>query len=118
MHTCLLHTNKMAINQQLIFCTFPDKSSAESIARLLINEKLAACVNIISGVTSIYAWEQKIETAEECLLLIKANKSNYQLIEEIIKKRHPYELPEIIAVSIEDGLPEYLHWIDSCHFLK
>ncbi len=100
---------------QIVLCTCPDKDTAETIARLLVNDKLAACVNILPGVTSVYRWHEQIESAQEHLLLIKANKSLYQTIEKTIKKHHPYELPEIIAVPVENGLPEYLHWIDSCH---
>jgi periplasmic divalent cation tolerance protein len=105
----------MSTCYQIILCTCPDKNTAENIARLLVKDKLAACVNILPGITSIYTWRKQIESAEEHLLLIKANKSIYQAIEAAIIKQHPYELPEIIAVPIENGLPEYLHWIDSCH---
>jgi periplasmic divalent cation tolerance protein len=105
----------MPIRHQIILCTCPDNATAEKIAHLLVTDKLAACVNILPGVTSIYRWHEQIETAQEHLLLIKANKTRYQAIEKTIKKYHPYELPEIIAVPIDNGLPEYLHWIDSCH---
>ena len=100
---------------QIILCTCPDKDTAEKIALLLITGKVAACVNILPGITSIYLWQQQIESAQEHLLLIKANKSCYQAIEKTISEHHPYELPEIIAVPIDNGLPEYLQWIDSCH---
>jgi len=105
----------MSTCYQIILCTCPDKNTAENIARLLVKDKLAACVNILPGITSVYTWREQIESAQEHLLLIKANKSIYQAIETAIIKQHPYELPEIIAVPIENGLPEYLHWIDSCH---
>ena len=105
----------MPICYQIIFCTCPDKATAEKIAHYLVEDKLAACVNILPSITSIYRWHEQIETAQEHLLLIKANKTSYQAIEKTIIKHHPYELPEIIAVPIENGLPEYLHWIDSCH---
>jgi len=103
---------------QIILCTCPDKETAEKIAHLLVNDKLAACVNILPGITSIYLWHEQIELTQEHLLLIKSNKGCYQAIEKTIKKHHPYELPEIIAVPIENGSPEYLHWIDSCHSYK
>lgn len=115
MHTCLLPINKMPNSYQLIQCTCPDKGTAESIAHLLLNDKLAAFVNILPGITSIYLGQQEIETAQENLLLIKAN---YQMIENTLKTHHSYELPEIVAVSIENGSSEYLHWIDSCHSYK
>ena len=104
----------MPNHYQIILCTCPNKDSAEKIAHSLINARLAACVNIISGVTSVYLWQETIESAQEHLLLIKACQSHYQKIEALIKEHHAYELPEIIAVSIENGLPEYLRWIDSC----
>ncbi len=106
----------MPTQYQITLCTCPDKDTAEKIAQLLVNDKLAACVNILPGITSVYRWHEQVESAQEHLLLIKANKSRYQAIETAIKKHHPYELPEIIAVPIKNGLPEYLHWIDSCHF--
>jgi len=99
----------------IIFCTCPDHSTAEKIARLLVEDKLVACVNIVPGIISIYAWEGKIESAQEHLLIIKAKSLNYQLIESAIQQHHPYQLPEIIAMPIERGLPEYLNWIESCH---
>ncbi|MDD1644043.1 MAG: divalent-cation tolerance protein CutA [Methylococcaceae bacterium] len=108
----------MPTRYQIILCTCPDKDTAEKIAHLLVNDKVAACVNILSGITSMYLWHEQIESAQEYLLLIKANKTCYPAIEKTIKKHHPYELPEIIAVPIENGLPEYLHWIDSCHSYK
>ena len=108
----------MPVHHQIILCTFPDKESAESIARLLVNDKIAACINILPDITSIYMWEEQIKSTQEYLLLIKANKSFYHRIETLLIEYHPYELPEIIAVSIENGLPEYLSWIDSCHSLK
>jgi periplasmic divalent cation tolerance protein len=100
---------------QIIFCTCPDKDTAEKIARLLIENNLAACVNIVPNISSIYRWQEQIECAEEHLLLIKARQDAYSLLESMIKTHHPYQLPEIIAVAIERGLPDYLNWIDSCH---
>ncbi len=111
-------TCNMPVNYQIIFCTCPDKNTAENIAKLLVTSNKAACVNILPGITSTYAWQGRIESAEEHLLLIKAHKDYYQAIETMVREHHPYELPEIIAVAIERGLPEYLHWIDSCHSLK
>ncbi len=108
----------MPANHLIIFCTCPDKDTAEKIARLLVASNKAACVNILPGITSIYTWQGQVESAEEHLLLIKAHKDHYQAIETTICDHHPYDLPEIIAVPIECGLPEYLHWIDSCLSLK
>ena len=108
----------MPANHQIIFCTCPDKDTAEKIARLLVATNKATCVNILPGITSIFSWKDQIESAQEHLLLIKAHKDRYQAIETTLRDHHPYELPEIIAVAIERGLPEYLNWIDSCHSLK
>ena len=105
----------MTTPYQIILCTYPDKDSAEQLAQLLVNEQLSACVDILPGIRSIYWWQGQATSAEEYLLLIKAHRDQYQLIENRRKAHHPFEVPEIIAVSIENGLPEYLHWINSCH---
>lgn len=98
----------------VILCTCPDAEIAESIARQLITERLAACVNILPGVRSVYAWQGVVETAQEHLLLIKSSQQHYPAIEAAIKGLHPYQLPEIIAMPIEQGSDDYLRWIDSC----
>lgn len=98
----------------LIYCTCPNLETAEAIAKHLVGENLAACVNILPGVDSVYQWQGQIETAREHLLLIKSPQSRYDAIEAAIKATHPYQLPEIIAVAIERGSAEYLKWIDSC----
>lgn len=107
----------MPADHHIIFCTCPDKNTAEKLARLLVESRNAACVNILPGITSVYAWKGQVESAQEHLLLIKAHQGRYPAIETMLREHHPYELPEIIAVPIERGLPEYLHWIDSCHSL-
>jgi periplasmic divalent cation tolerance protein len=98
----------------LILCTCPDAETADRIARLIIGEKLAACVNILPSVRSVYEWQGEVETAQEHLLLIKSPLERYAAIEAAINTAHPYQLPEIIAVAIECGSAEYLKWIDSC----
>lgn len=102
----------------LIYCTCPDREVATRIATHLIAEKLAACVNILPGVHSVYEWQGQTEMAEEHLLLIKSRKGHYAAIETAIKALHPYEIPEIIAVAVERGSEEYLKWIDSCLCIK
>ncbi|OAI00300.1 dihydroorotate dehydrogenase [Methylomonas methanica] len=99
---------------QLILCTCPDIEVADKLAGTLITQKLAACVNILPGVRSVYEWQGEIETAQEHLLLIKSHQDRYAAIEATLKSLHPYQLPEIIAVAIESGSLEYLKWIDSC----
>jgi periplasmic divalent cation tolerance protein len=96
---------------QLVLCTCPDKDSAQTIAEQLVDQSLAACVNILPGITSIYCWQGKRENAQELLLVIKTTKNVYDALEKAIIRLHPYELPEIIAVNIENGNAGYLNWI-------
>jgi periplasmic divalent cation tolerance protein len=81
----------------------------------LIEQKFAACVNILPLMTSVYMWKGQIETAQEHLLIIKAQANQYATIENWLKNKHPYDVPEIIALPIVQGLPDYLNWISSCH---
>ena len=104
----------MPSSYEIILCTCPDKDIAKKLAELLVGKNLAACVNILPGITSVYTWEDRIESEQEHLLLIKSTHGNYQAIETLLFKHHPYEIPEIIALPIERGLPEYLDWINSC----
>ena len=99
---------------QIIFCTCPNRETAEKIAQSLVESNLAACVNILPSITSVYRWQGSIEMEPELLLLIKTRADCYATVEERIKSLHPYELPEIIAVSLDRGLPDYLKWIDTC----
>lgn len=99
---------------QMIFCTCPDAATADHIAHALVTEKLAACVNVVPGIRSVYEWQGQIETAQEHLLVIKSHRDRFAAIESMLKNLHPYQLPEIIAVSIENGSVDYLKWIDSC----
>ena len=91
--------------------TCPDAETAERLARTLLDRKLAACINILPGVKSLYTWKGASESAEEFLLLIKTLSNAYQAVEQAILELHPYELPEIIAVPIAAGLPGYLAWV-------
>ncbi len=99
-------------NHLLIYCTCPDADCAQSIANHLVDKGLAACVNILPGVQSVYRWQGKRESAQEHLLAIKARHDAYGRLEQAIVDLHPYELPEIIAVPITHGLAGYLAWID------
>ena len=95
----------------LIITNMPDQDSAQRMANSLIENKAAACVNIMAPCTSVYRWQGKVEKANEIPLLIKTTRSAYPRVEELIREQHPYELPEIIAVSVEFGLPAYLQWV-------
>ena len=101
----------MVNETQIVLCTVPDEAAARQIATALVAERLAACVNIVPGVTSVYRWKDAIETAPELLLIIKTNRGVYSRLQDRIHALHPYELPEIIAVPVNRGLPEYLAWI-------
>lgn len=95
----------------LILTTCPDRTTGESIARLLVTEGSAACINLIDNIHSIYRWKDGIESEQETLLIIKTVKHRYREIEETIREMHPYEVPEIIALDIEQGEESYLQWI-------
>lgn len=84
------------------------------LATTLVEERLAACTNLIPALTSVYRWQDQVESSEEILLLIKTRKDCYARLEDRIKSLHPYELPEILSVPVENGLPDYLDWIDNC----
>ncbi|HHL45798.1 MAG TPA: divalent-cation tolerance protein CutA [Gammaproteobacteria bacterium] len=101
----------MEKHPQLIFCTCPDRDCAQNLANTIVEQRLAACVSILPGVHSIYHWQGKQESADEILLLIKTHSQVYPALERLIQQQHPYELPEIIAVPVENGLPAYLNWI-------
>lgn len=87
---------------------------ALDMADTLIREGLAACVNIQDAVTSIYMWEGELEHASESLILAKTSAERYPDLQEAIRERHPYELPEIIAAPIQTGLSDYLTWVEKC----
>lgn len=89
----------------------PDAASAQALARHVVAERLAGCVNILAPCRSVYRWQGKVEDAEEVPLLMKTRLDRYAALEAAICARHPYELPEIIAVPISHGLPDYLDWL-------
>jgi periplasmic divalent cation tolerance protein len=95
-----------------VLTNLPDSESAFNLARELIRLRLAACVNVLPPATSFYRWEGKEEQASEIPLLIKSTREHYVELEAAIRKMHPYSLPEIIAWPIEQGLAEYLRWVE------
>lgn len=95
----------------LVFSTFPEIETARRIAGQLVSENFAACANIIPAIESIYRWQGKIEDAKETLVLFKTTAARSAAFQEKLKSLHPYEVPEIICLSIVDGLPEYLRWV-------
>jgi periplasmic divalent cation tolerance protein len=97
----------------LVMCTCPTQSEASTIATALLEERLAACVNRIPGVESLYRWKGRVEHDDEVLLLIKTTASNFARLESTVRKLHPAELPEIIGIPITVGSEAYLNWIES-----
>jgi periplasmic divalent cation tolerance protein len=97
----------------LVVTNLPDRESAEKLAGLLIERRLAACVNILAPCSSVYRWKGEIQHDEEHPLLIKTVEDRYAELEASIRANHPYELPEIIAVPVIRGLPAYLQWVES-----
>jgi len=97
----------------LVVTNLPDRESAEKLAALLIERRLAACVNILAPCSSVYRWQGEIQHDEEHPLLIKTAQDRYAELEASIRANHPSELPEIIAVPFTYGLPAYLHWVES-----
>jgi Uncharacterized protein involved in tolerance to divalent cations len=95
----------------LIISNLPDRASAIALAHKLVDERLAACVNVLDGCTSVYRWQGKNESVREVPIFIKTLAQHYARLEQLINAMHPYELPEIIAVPINNGLPAYLKWI-------
>jgi periplasmic divalent cation tolerance protein len=95
----------------LVLTNLPDRESAGKVADALIEVHAAACVNILAECVSVYRWQGKTETTGEVPLLIKTTRTAYPRLEEAIRKHHPYELPEIIAVPVNAGLPGYLQWV-------
>ena len=100
-------------NYIIVLNTCNSEDIASSISETLVSKKLAACVNIVKGVESVYQWQGKIEHDKEILLIIKTRQSLFEQVQNAIQELHDYELPEIIAVPIDTGEKNYLSWIQS-----
>ena len=96
-----------------IMATFPDNESAKKIAKLLVERRLAACVQMFP-INSVYLWKGEVCDENEIMLFIKSRTALFEQISAAIKENHSYEVPEIIQLPITDGLPDYLNWIDGC----
>lgn len=101
----------MSATPLLVLTNCPDADCAEAIAAALVEAGLAACVNILAPARSVYRWQGAVERADEVPLLIKTTAARYAALEAAIRARHPYELPEIVALPIDRGLPAYLRWL-------
>ena len=103
--------DRAGTNTLLVITNLPDRDAAMKLAAAVVGERLAACVNVLAGCTSVYRWKGAVEEAQEVPVLIKTNAARYSELEAGIRRLHPDEVPEIIAMRVVDGLPEYLAWV-------
>jgi len=99
------------VSALVVLTNVPDRAAAERLARTLVEQRLAACVNLLAPCRSFYRWEGAVQQDEEIPLLIKTTRARYAALEAAIREQHPAELPEIIAVPVERGLAAYLDWV-------
>ena len=100
---------------RIVLCTCPDAAGAERLAKELVEQRLAACVNILPAIRSFYRWQGEVEQAEELQLVIKTTADAWPRVEQFIQQQHPYEVPEILALDVAAGSPAYLEWReDAC----
>ena len=95
----------------VVLCTCPDENVAKDLAAGLVENKLAACVNILPQIRSIYRWQGRVHDDAECLMVIKVAAKGYMELEKWVADHHPYDVPEVIALPVEKGLPAYLDWV-------
>ncbi|HEY6766880.1 MAG TPA: divalent-cation tolerance protein CutA [Candidatus Sulfotelmatobacter sp.] len=98
-------------HKRLILSTAGSEDEAQKIAHALVSRQIAACVNIVPQIESVYRWQGKVESSREWLLLIKTTHEKFPAVRDAIKELHSYDQPECIAMTIDDGSPEYLQWI-------
>lgn len=96
---------------QLVLCTCPDIDSAGRIATVLVEERLAACANLVPGIVSVYRWQGAVQRDAEVLMLLKTRADTFEALAARLRELHPYAVPEIIAVGIEAGSPAYIGWL-------
>jgi periplasmic divalent cation tolerance protein len=101
-------------NARVVFSTLPDVEAARKLAKSLVEERLAACVNVLAPCTSVYRWQGDVQEDGEVPLIIKTTAERYPAVEAHIRAHHPYELPEIVALDAAAGLPDYLRWVAEC----
>jgi len=101
----------MATQVLLVYCTLPTADKAADIARILVSEKLAACVNIVPSLRSIYSWKDELCDDAEVLALIKTTAGRFEALRDRLVELHPYDCPEVIAVRVDDGHKAYLDWV-------
>ena len=96
----------------VVLSTCGTEQEAESLARQLVEKRLAACVNVIHRMKSYYRWQGVMETAEECLLVIKSSRERFEALRAALETAHSYEVPEVLALPVVDGAANYLNWIE------
>ncbi|MCC6141875.1 MAG: divalent-cation tolerance protein CutA [Nitrospira sp.] len=96
----------------IVLVTAPGLREGSRISKEIVTSRLAACVNIISGVQSLYRWNGKIVQEKEVMLIMKTTRRRYRKLEQKIKQLHPYEVPEVIAIPLIRGLPQYIEWVE------
>ena len=97
----------------VVFITAPDEDTAADIAKALVGEKLAACANIVKNIRSIYKWQGKTEDKSEVLMIAKTSRDMFSALEKKVKSMHPYDVPEIISVPIDQGSEQYIEWLSN-----
>ncbi|HHJ52695.1 MAG TPA: divalent-cation tolerance protein CutA [Caldithrix abyssi] len=102
----------MKSDYQVVLCTVPDREIGKKIATYLIEQKLAACCNIVPGVFSVYRWKGQMEQDNEEMLIIKSMPKVFPRLEKAIRQLHPYDVPEIIAIPVANGANDYLDWMN------
>jgi periplasmic divalent cation tolerance protein len=98
----------------VVLCTCGNETEADALARSLVDARLAACVNILPRIRSVYRWNGAVESAEEWLLIIKTARGLFAAVQSTVGKLHSYEIPELLAIPLVDGAPNYLAWMESC----
>lgn len=104
--------NSAMTNKIVVLSTCASPEEADRLARSLVEQRLAACVNVVPGISSHYWWKGRIETAQEWLLLIKSSRESFDQLRSAVEQAHSYEIPEVIALPVVDGAQNYLNWID------
>lgn len=95
----------------MVLCTCPDTATAERLAEMVVGKRLAACVNIVPGITSVYSWQDTIEKEAEVLLMIKTTKARWEALQSTLVAAHPYEVPEVVAAPLTHGTTPYFAWL-------
>lgn len=108
----LLGDQTAVTDKRIVLTTTGSRDDAHQIAHALVERQLAACVNVVERIESVYRWEGRVASAREWLLIIKTTESAFDHVRQAIKELHPYELPEILSIAVQDGGAEYLNWIE------